>query len=562
MPSDIASSPAAAQRSPALEMDLARGQAVYVNESGVRSYIQADDPDGTLMKCVSASGLVIEDPANGKGIGAMAAMVRAIIIGVRSDGTPGMWTVLTNGTIQPIVDDSDGRITSQLPECVERDGSLRGKFGWKYYVTGISEDSRIVVGYIKNEKGFSNGKWTVDPNTTIGVYWKVSRRAHHPYVSVGRARVIGVLDASKLPQKNGRWQRWIDRLARGPWVSLRLYLSGYYSAYLIMADSVSYDSSKKLYSVPGTDQDNQKAIATIDKSDNIVITPVVTPTDLPDLTVTDVQGSVASQSTITENGVQVTSVQWTLGATVQNTGVGPAAATTVQFRISLDTTLDSTDAFIGSMDVPGLAAGESFTNSLSATSSVAEGGPHYVFANVNPAGTGHIAESNESNNSMYSRMQVSILYPRIIIDTYRPAVESSANTHTSISLFGPDGENSAAIPGNPVVNQSWPSFARVEYTGGLAPGTYYIRVKDVDPAEEGAYAIRVVTSIQAPPNEYPAAENWYYTTIDTSDPYESGDTLVSGVPNSNVVSISLGAKLDRNRYLGPGEVDWCKLVLP
>ena len=79
--------------------------------------------------------------------------------------------------------------------------------------------------------------------------------------------------------------------------------------------------------------------------------------------------------------------------------------------------------------------------------------------------------------------------------------------------------------------------------------------------DEGGYAIRVVTSLAAPPNEYPAAENWYFTTLNTADtPYEIDDVPQSGGAPTNPVSISIGGKL--NRYLTAGDVDWFKIVLP
>jgi len=564
---------ASVQRAPAVETDPVRNRAVYVSENGVRTDIESVEPDGTVVTCVDAEGIVVADsevaadPMSRKASFAPASLVKAIVIGMRSDGNPGIWIILKNGTILPAENEFDGKKTSRLPESDDRDGILRGPFGWRYFITGISEDGGMVVGYAKNEKGFHNGKVTVDPGTTIGVYWKVTKKPKHPYVSVGRARVIGVLDPAKLPQWNGRWSRWIGWIVRNPRSQLQLFFAGYYDTYLVMADSVSFDPAKELYSVPGTDQDGQKAVATIDTQNRISITPVTVPTDLPDLTVTTIQVPSAAQSTTT---------QWTLGATVKNAGIGPAGASSIEYRLSPDATLDASDTLIGSHAVPALAAGESITDTWSTSYSIPAAGTYWIFATADPA-AGQIAESDETNNSMSA--SVVVLYGRIVIDTYQPADAMNVNTKTFVSLFGPNGDTTAdasiwnnnlspytvdqavAIAENAGGNKTYTYFGRIDYTAGLAPGTYYVRVRGKLSTDAGGYAIRVVTSLSAPPNEYPAAEDWYYTTLNADDtPYEIDDLPQSGGVPSTPVSISVGGKL--NRYLAAGDVDWFILVLP
>ena len=163
---------------------------------------------------------------------------------------------------------------------------------------------------------------------------------------------------------------------------------------------------------------------------------------------------------------------------------------------------------------------------------------------------------------------MSIVYPRIIIDTYPPEVDAALVADTFISLFGSNGEASAAIAEKAGGNRSFSTFGRIDYKAGLTPGTYYVRVRGTDLTMTGAYAIRVITSIDLS-DEYPAAENWFFTTLNTSDmdlftnpntPYEPDDNPQFGGETSIPVPISIGGKL--NRYLTAGDVDWVKLTLP
>jgi len=83
---------------------------------------------------------------------------------------------------------------------------------------------------------------------------------------------------------------------------------------------------------------------------------------------------------------------------VRNIGNAASSATTVNFYASVDTTISTTDALLGSRPLAALASGTPTTCSLAAgaTASLAAGQSYYVGWIVDPNGT--VTESNESNN--------------------------------------------------------------------------------------------------------------------------------------------------------------------
>ena len=301
------------------------------------------------------------------------------------------------------------------------------------------------------------------------------------------------------------------------------------------------------------------------KTNNTTITPVVV-TGNPDLTVTAVQAPA------TPVGAADT---WALGATVTNAGTGDAPATKVTFYLSGDNAFGS-DTLIGSSDVPFLAAGAAADVTYSASYSISAPGTYWIFAVVDPDST--ILEGSEDNNRASTK--VAVKYPRVIIDTYKWSSGAFGTTNTFLSLFDRNGDptadtsptlwNDDAAPytvdapplsiaedddGNPTFAQ----FARIDYSAGLAPGTYYIRVRGYVSTEVGPYAIRVLTDIN-PLDQYPV--EWFFAGPNYTDaPYETDDNPKSGGVPTNPVAISIGQA--HNRYLqAAGDVDWFVLTLP
>ena len=553
---------------PTIETDAARDQAVFIDEKGTRVDIIGVEADGSIVRCAEAySATVLEEEAASKSMSPGAA--RCIVIGRRPDGQAGAWVILSDNSIVPAFSEAEGKETSRLPDCYDRDEGFRAGMGWTYYVTGKASDGRlmIVAGYAKNERGFRHGRWTVEPGTTIGVYWKVLKMPRRPWYSVSRARVIGTLDPEKPAPRSDGHSHGVDPRTRGKLAQLKLFLLDYFKTYLVMTDQdgTAYDAARALFTVNGTDQDGQQAVATIDKKDTITITPVVV-TDNPDLTVTAVQAPAAPVSAADT---------WALGATVTNAGTGDAPATKVTFYLSGDNVFGS-DTVIGSSDVPALAVAAAATVTYSTAYSIPGPGTYWIFAVVDPDNT--ILESSEDNNR--ASTAVAVMYPRLVIDTYRWSRSGFGTANTFLSLFDRNGDptadtsptlwNDDAAPytvdapplsiaedddGNPTFAQ----FARIDYSAGLAPGTYYIRVRGYVSTEVGPYAIRVLTDIN-PLDQYPV--EWFFAGPNYTDaPYETDDNPKSvGVP-TNPVAISIGQA--HNRYLqAAGDVDWFVLVLP
>ena len=286
----------------AVQTDAARNQGIFVDEKGQKIDIRSTEPDGTIANCADAVGIAVEESFAAQtgartSVGAPPLGLKAAVVGMRADGFPGLWVILWDNSIVPAGDLSSGKNSSCLPECDDRDGGLRGRFGWRYFVTGISENMRMIVGYAINEKGFHFGRIDIEAGTTVGVYWKIERKAFRPFAFVDRAQVIGVLDQAKRPPHRSRIPPWFDWLLKKMLSKLQLFFLDYFSSYLIMTTGVSYDKVKDTYTVAGTDQDGKKAVATIDSRNRITIAVVVEPTDKPDLAVTAVIVPGTSQKT-------------------------------------------------------------------------------------------------------------------------------------------------------------------------------------------------------------------------------------------------------------------------
>jgi hypothetical protein len=566
-----------ASLTPSIKTDAARNQAVYVDEKGTSIDITAQEPDGTVVPATQGVGLALLSDA---GAGARTAgsqdgdQPRALVIGMRADGRAGAWVVLKNGTVLPAADDSSGHGTSLLPDCDDRDHGLRGWFGWKYLVTGISSDGLMIVGNATNEKGFRFGMVKIDPGTTVGVYWRVRKISHRPHVIIEGARVIGTLDTK--PPKKGHRSRWLDALRLSRLPGLQLFFLNYFSAYLVSADAVSKDSTGTLYIVTGTDQDGNDATAAIDAFNRIVITPTTPPVGQADLKVTSVQ---------VPSTAQTTAATWTLAATVTNSGTADAGATTLLYQVSTSNVLDSSATTIGTSAIPALAVGASYTDTFSTSFSISQPGTHWIY--VTADSTNAVAESNESNNT--SSASVPIIYGLVVIDTYYPKAGAQVSAvDTWLSLFGASADTTVNAPNiwnndTPpyttetsaiAENGSLGNYGRITYSGGLAPGTYYIRVRGVQSVMNGAYAIRVLSTAADSPSG--SSWPWYFTATNPTDAnpaggsYEVDDNPLQGGVPTNPVTISLGGKLNRWLTAGkitaatpvPGDVDWFKLVLP
>ena len=162
-----------------------------------------------------------------------------------------------------------------------------------------------------------------------------------------------------------------------------------------------------------------------------------------------------------------------------------------------------------------------------------------------------------------------IVYERIVIDTY--GWLAGADSFTYLDLFDASGDTDADDPwsgddtadaiasddnGNP--NPTHTNCARIDYTGGLSSGTYYIRVRLEASGSAEPYVIRVLSlsvGEAVPAYIYPGSSN----ASDT--PYEPDDNPQSGGVPTNSNPIQLGNSNYLNRYLATSDVDWIELVL-
>lgn len=548
---------------PTLENDSQRGLVVYVSETGRRFDVVSEEPDGSTSACVEAFGLA-PAPSNAEDTAAPAD--RGIVFGRRSDGTAGIWVIHPDGTVTGAGLEDAESLSSRLPGCPDRDGFVDGRFGWTYHVTGWATDGTrtIAVGYVENELGFHRGPWSVEPGTTLGVYWWILRRPRDHRVVVSRARVIGILgfDGHRPPR-----DRWHPEHERRRLRGLRQFLAGLYDAYFTIVDDdgARWDAALQVFVVKGTDQDDQRATATIDSRNRITITPDAS-TDEPDLSISAV--SAPGEPVRIQDS-------WPLGATVANLGAADIMNALVSFRLSDNGILDATDPSIGEASTGPILAGASVEVDCPTAVSIDNPGTHWVFAVVDPANA--VAELNEDNNRL--GVPVPVRYPRLIIDTY-PPYDGPGSVKTFLSLFDSAGDpthdvnptlwnddtdpwsvdGAVAIAEASTGNYLDGRYARIDYDRpleGLAPGTYYVRARARLSTLSGPYAIRVLL---APDEDYTGWQFGSYNTTDT--PYEVDNNPASGGVPNRPVSITADASTGLNRYLTAGDVDWFVLVLP
>jgi hypothetical protein len=287
----------------------------------------------------------------------------------------------------------------------------------------------------------------------------------------------------------------------------------------------------------------------------------------PDLRVTSIQVPATPQTT---------TATWTLAATVTNSGPADAGASTLHYQLSASSVLDSSATTIGTSSIPPIAAGAGYIDTFSASYSIPQSGTHWIFVTADSAGA--VAEGNESNNTFSA--SVPIIYGLIVIDTYLPRSGAPSSADTFVSLFSSSGDTTTDLPNlwnNDLApyttetakiaeNGSPGNYGRISYSGGLAPGTYYIRVRGVQSTQNGPYGIRVLDVAADSPTG--PGWPWYFvaTNLAEANPlggfYETDDAPPQGGIPANAVSISLGLGGQLNRWLTTNDVDWLRLTLP
>ena len=461
LPQEASQSSPAPAVSPSMQLsvttDTSRSQGIYVNETGTKIDIVSQE-GGTSVRCVEADAIVAVDqasqsPALSNIRTSQQDQLKAVVLGRRDDGSPGVWEVTRDDRIHPAAENEGGDNSSKLCEAREIGWLLHSAFGWHYHALQIlgpdSGKGFIIVGVAENKKGFDHGPFNIDPGTTVAVYWRLTP-SRYGHLKVSRARVIGQPSAqyaTLLAQTDNdfsNWQRFPFHNSfffRGRVPSFALFFLDWFDIYLTGVTASSYDKSADDYLATGP---------------------------------------------LTGSAV-------------------PAGTQTGTATIQLDGTISI---------------------------ALASGG-----------GGGQA-------------------YPRIVIETY-PYKSGAAATFINLALYDSKGAQVALSSTVPVSDPNYPS-GRIDYTGGLSPGTYYVKITD-NGTSGGPYVIRAVSL--ALTDALPA---YVYPGGIATEPWPDGDDASTGnIPAAPKV-ISLGASNYLNRLLDmsadqsftPGDVDWVKITLP
>ncbi len=552
--------PAADTASFSLEQDSARGITVFVDGAGSRVDVAAMEEDGSTVACVDGFSVVpLVDDTSAKGLWRHPVLVA----GTRGDGLPGLWVIMPDNTVQPVIDEATGKSGACLPESDEKDGTFRGRFGWIYHIMGISGDGRLVAGYAENPRGFSRGRWKIEAGTTIGVYWRVFKHPSRPYFVVSHARIIGTFELPKpLARGPGGHAWWRHGWLRHRFELLHQFLLDYLSSYLVMVDrdGVTGGAAPGAYLVSGTDQDGQAAVATIESTGRITIEPASDPSDEVDLS----PGALAVSPGVLPDGASAS-----VSLPVQNLQPGAeTAGFDVDFHLSLTGAFSpTTDPKVGSATWSAGIAGGSSAN-LSAQLAIPDGldlnEAVYIYAVVDSGAA--VAETDETNNvSAVDSAAVVLVYddeataPRsylVRLETYAPT--GSGSTDTVLALYKA-GASGTAVSYVAADTSGGSDYSVLDFTAeGLGPGTYYAMVTSWS-GRNGPYAFTVRT-------DNIALHRFANLPSNTVDPGEIDDLprVTSVVANTTApsapVAITVGTAL--NRYSAAGDWDWFMFTLP
>ena len=171
---------------PTIIVDPARGLAVLTEPDGSETVISSLEGD-QLVGCVSVTDYVTYDTGDTSRHMGGSTGPRAIVLGTRTDGRPGVWIVFPGGIV--IVPEGDGSDpTSELLEAVSEADGFRWDDGWDYEARALSDDGMIIVGTAENP----DATWLADYLGTtprVAVWWNLYKKADGRYF-ISHARVI------------------------------------------------------------------------------------------------------------------------------------------------------------------------------------------------------------------------------------------------------------------------------------------------------------------------------------------------------------------------------------
>jgi hypothetical protein len=266
------------------------------------------------------------------------------------------------------------------------------------------------------------------------------------------------------------------------------------------------------------------------------------------------------------------------GCIVKNIGNEAAGAFDVEYRVGTGSSPTGADPLIGTVSVPGLQPGETFSDSQTCSATLqAKGvgtGTRTLFAIADTGST--VAETAEGNN--YSGSSLAVNYTRLIIDTYDATTEGplyvvgdggysiiasynvEAALYAASDLVTPLASNDGNS-GRPVTSlpegfsaAAYAGFAYIDYQVTIPPGDYYVKVTVPSPAAVGhtqAYALR---AIAAPDYAYGTYASWIFTAGEVpATPSNDADW-------TSATHVSLNGKTVK--LLAGGDTNWFRITLP
>lgn len=532
-----------------VETDAARNMGIYITEEGLKIDISSyEDLEGRVVSCVDAIDIkpIKSSSQTSNERTSLEFIVKALILGKRDDGNPGVWEVHTDDTIHPIIISADGKSSSLLMETDENEGRIGKFFGWEYNVTAISDDLKMIVGYTENMAGINSRKWKIEPGTRIGVYWRLGSPRYGRFNGISRAKVIGEpIKPKNLPDFPNKtikrfFQHFINRF--------RLFFIKWLETYIVTPEKVTFNEMDDLYEVIGIDHDSDEATARIDIYNNIVITKNEPSTneniDLKPGQISLSEKYIAFGEDLTINLAVINLEKGSTSETIQ-----------VSFYLSEDNIFNPDGDILLSdpLEIIG-GLGSEETKSIDHTISIPDLETDqnvYIYAIVDYPDNA-VNEIDENNNISTINNAGNIF----IFDGSNP----DRKYEITISTYAPTGDSPTPTPSlvlylyndlGQEIKMEWGGYPTIVRTGGdsLTSGIYYTKI---DKFSEGAYAFTVSLTGNTP----------YFTQALLSgddDLYEPDNISTENVPES-AVDIIIGEAY--NRYMGATDVDWFKIILP
>jgi len=266
--------------------DKDRQQGVYVNEKGAEFDILVEEgEESEVVRCVEALDIVrvgTDSPAGGKS-SAGPDSVKALIVGKRQDGYPGVWEVGSDDSIQPVSGNESGQKSSKAGDSCEAEWMIHGWFGWTYnivypFLGPDSEGGFIIVGYAENVNGIDfGGKWVVNEGATVAVYWRLHKMSNGHF-HLSRARIIGEpsenyskwFKSTDLSSHHRYRHSMVVRFLRYLFASFKFFFLDSFDVYLVDVLEAEYDAEQNKYLVTGhveKEADTVTPVVKVEKSD-------------------------------------------------------------------------------------------------------------------------------------------------------------------------------------------------------------------------------------------------------------------------------------------------------